>query len=85
MEDQRFLFFVFSLYCYAQPANPLASYPGRSYRPRYEAATPPDGCQQIFADQLHRVTDQPHKVNDRHQEVTDRSHQARVGAFEFLV
>ena len=25
-------------------------------------ATPPDGCQQMFADQLHRVTDRPHQL-----------------------
>ena len=27
-----------------------------------QPATPPDGCQQIFADQLHKLTDRPHKV-----------------------
>ena len=49
-----------------------------------QAATPPDGYQQIFADQLHRVTDQPHKVNYKPHEVTDRPHQTRLGAFRFF-
>ena len=37
----------------------------------YQPATPHDGRQQLFADQLHRVTDRPHKVNDRSHEVID--------------
>ena len=45
------------------------------------ARTPPDGCQQIFADQLHRVTAyRPQEATDRR----DRPHQARVGAFVFF-
>ena len=49
-----------------------------------QAATPHDGRQQLFADQLHRVTDRPHKVNDRSHEITDWPHQACVGAFELF-
>ena len=28
------------------------------------SATPSDGCQQLFVDQLKNLTDRPHKVND---------------------
>ena len=49
-----------------------------------QPATLHDGCQQLFADQLHRVTDRPHKVNDWSHEVTDWHHQACVGTFELF-
>ena len=42
-----------------------------------QPATLHDGCQQLFADQLHRVTDWPHKV-------TDLSHQARQKRSSYL-
>ena len=42
-----------------------------------QPATPHDGCQQLFADQLHRVTDWPNKV-------TDLPHQARQEHLTYL-
>ena len=49
-----------------------------------QPATPHDSSQQLFADQLYKVTDWPHKVKDQPHEVTDLPHQARVGAFKLF-
>ena len=49
-----------------------------------QPATPPGSSQQIFADQLRRVTDWPHKVNDWPREVTDQPHQACKRAFRLF-
>ena len=46
-----------------------------------QPATCPDGCQQIFVDQLHIVNERPYKIYDRLHKVTDQPHQACVGAF----